>query len=61
MRTFAIWTFGLLAALIIGAFLGSIYDNIYNKYEGGIGFLAGAIAGMCIFACLRLWLAPKPK
>jgi hypothetical protein len=61
VRTFAIWLFGLLAALIIGGFLGSIYDKTFNEYSlsSGDGTVFGAIAGMCIFACFRLWRAPK--
>lgn len=61
VRTIAIWFFGLLAAAIIGGFLSSAYDvkvNL-NPYGTGGGPFFGAIGAMCVFACLRLWLAPK--
>jgi len=59
VRTFAIWVFGLLAAMIIGGFLGSIYDNTYNQSLPSLAPFFGAVGVMCIFACLRLWLSPK--
>jgi len=56
MRTFAIWFFGLIA----GAFFGAIVGGHLQPYGDG-GFL-GFVGGMCLFVCLRLWLAPsKPK
>ncbi|GEM_PF-2212054 len=58
-RTIAIWVFGLLAAGIIGGFLGSIYDAKIYQYGNGIGTWWGVIGGWCVFACLRLWLTPK--
>lgn len=60
-RTLAIWVFGLLAGAIIGGFLGSMYDAAANPYGGGVGPLFGTLGGMCAFACLRLWLAPRPS
>jgi hypothetical protein len=59
VRTFAIWLFGLLAAMIIGGVLGSIYDNTYNQSLSSAAPVVGAIGMMCIFACLRLWIASK--
>lgn len=63
VRTTAIWIFGLIASAIIGAFVGSAYDSTFNPYSMGTsgGGLFGFIGGMCLFACLRLWLAPKSK
>jgi hypothetical protein len=62
IRTIAIWIFGLLAAAIIGGFLGSAYDAHFYPYGGGgIARIYGVIGGMCAFTCLRLWLAPKSK
>lgn len=58
MRTAAIWIFGLLAALIVGALIGSQLDSNYGSDKG----FFGAIAGMLAFACFRLWFggrAPK--
>jgi hypothetical protein len=53
MRTFGIWTFGLLASLIFGALVGERL-SITVGYEGGI---AGGLGGMFAFACVRLWLS----
>ena len=55
IRTLAIWIFGLLASAIIGGFIGSILDT--SRY-GGVGLPFGVIAGVCVFACLRL--SPVP-
>jgi hypothetical protein len=60
-RTIAIWIFGLLAAAIIGGFLGSAYEAHFDPYGSSPAPLFGILGGMCIFACLRLWLAPKSK
>jgi hypothetical protein len=59
VRTIAVWIFGLTASAIIGGFLGSAYDSVFNHYAdiGGAGLLFGAIAGVCLFACLQLWFA----
>jgi len=59
VRTTAIWVFGLVAAAIIGGFIGSAYDTTFNPYGGGAGGFFGAIGAICIFACARLWLSPK--
>jgi hypothetical protein len=61
IRTLGIWVFGLLAAAIIGGFIGSAYDSVFNPYAGGLGLLTAALAAMSVFTCLRLWLAPKSK
>ena len=58
LRTIAIWIFGLLAAGIVGGFLGFVYDAQYN---GDAGSLFGVIGGWCVFACLQLSLAPSRK
>lgn len=53
-RTIAIWVFGLLASGIFGGLIGQQLE--YS--DGGVwGFLGGAFA----FACIRLWLADKPR
>src|SRR5262245_35321171 len=52
-RAVAIWVFGLLASAIIGGLVGSRLEPMYSyDWEAW-----GALAGMFIFACLRLWLA----
>lgn len=63
VRTIAIWIFGLTASAIIGGFMGSAYDTVLNHDAdiGGAGLLFGTLAGVCLFACLRLWLAPKSR
>jgi hypothetical protein len=62
IRTIGIWIFGLLAAAIIGGFLGSAYaEHFYPHNSDGLEPIFGVIGGMCVFACLRLWLAPKSK
>lgn len=53
MRTFGIWFFGLVAAAIIGGLAG----NFIAPYSSG-GFL-GMLAGLCTFACGRLWVARR--
>jgi hypothetical protein len=50
-RAIAIWIFGLLASAIIGGFVGA------HLNEHAEALLWGALAGMCAFACLRLWLS----
>jgi hypothetical protein len=54
MRTFGIWVCGLLAALLIGGFIGSQFDTVYSSSSGAV---FGAIAAMLVFACARLWAA----
>ena len=61
VRTVAIWVFGLLAAAIIGGVAGSAYDFTPNPYNDRLGQLLGAVAGMCVFACVNLWLGARPK
>jgi hypothetical protein len=51
-RTIAIWIFGLLASAIIGSLIAS---RVQPPYAYDWGF-AGGLAGICAFACLRLWL-----
>lgn len=54
MRTFGIWFFGLIASgLLVG-----LIEAQFRPYSTDAG-LVGFIAGMCAFACARLWLAPK--
>jgi hypothetical protein len=57
MRTFGIWVCGLLAALLIGGFIGSQFDNAYSPVWG----FWGAIAAMLVFACARLWATSNRK
>jgi hypothetical protein len=51
MRTFGIWVFGLLASAIIGAIVGSRFDDIVYPKDFGVW---GALAAMFAFACGRL-------
>lgn len=47
-RTIAIWVFGLIGSGFFGSVLG-------NYLTGSNGEFQGLIAGMCLFACIRLW------
>jgi hypothetical protein len=58
MRTFGIWVFGLLASAIVGAIVGSHFDDIVHPRDMGFW---GALASMLGFACLRLWFGQSPK
>lgn len=53
MRTFGIWTFGLLAATIIGGLIGAKLETGYSNDSA----FFGAIGGLFSFAAARLWLA----
>ena len=53
MRTTFIWIFGLLAGAIIGGIVGSRLTN------GSDYLLGGLLAGMLVFACMRLWLGER--
>jgi hypothetical protein len=55
MRTFGIWLTGLLASCLIGGFA---WTQIANSDRSGEPIF-GAIAGMLVFACVRLWIAPR--
>ncbi len=58
MRTFGIWVFGLLASAIVGAIIGSKFEDlVYPRSEG----FWGALAGMLAFACIRLWVGQSLK
>jgi hypothetical protein len=63
VRTFGIWVFGLSAAAIVGAILAATLARVANPYAYGNGedAIFGMVGGMCLFACLRLWLAPNSK
>ncbi|MGA9010637.1 MAG: hypothetical protein WB495_28045 [Xanthobacteraceae bacterium] len=61
IRTLSIWIFDQIAAAIIGGFIGSVYNSVFNPYAGGLGLPIAVLAVMGAFACLRLWLAPKSK
>jgi hypothetical protein len=50
MRTFGIWIFGLLASALIGGMAA-------NYFMGRDMDVFGALTGMAVFACARLWLA----
>jgi hypothetical protein len=52
MRTFGIWFFGLLASAIVGALVGSRFDDGFSSSTGFWGMLAGMFA----FACIKLWI-----
>jgi len=54
-RRISIWIFGILASGILGGFIGSHFNTIYDNDNGFWGFLAGVFA----FACLRLWLGER--
>ncbi len=49
MRTVAIWTFGLLASMIVGAFIGTKLAGPYDDAYGVWGFLAGGFSHACAF------------
>jgi hypothetical protein len=48
VRALGIWISGLIASIIIGGGIGSLV--------GPTGALPGMVAGVCVFACARLWL-----
>jgi hypothetical protein len=50
MRPFFIWFFGLAGSGFLGLMLSSRH---------GGGGAAGFVGGIAVFACLRLWLAPR--
>lgn len=61
LRTMGIWVFGTLASGFIGAILG---DALLHQidYDSGSNEVRGCLAGILLFACLRLWLAsPRPQ
>ena len=51
-RLLVLWVSGLLAGAIFGKFFGG-----QLPYGGEGGEDAGALGGMLIFICVRLWLA----
>lgn len=53
MRTFGIWAFGLLGSGIVGGLIGGFLDS------GSGGGIFGFLAGLCAFACVRLWLRER--
>lgn len=55
IRTIFIWLFGLIAAGIVGGMIGS-----WARPYGDAPFF-GFIAGLCTFACARLWLVPSNR
>ena len=56
LRTIGIWVFGLLASALIGGMIAArLETGFYSRGSESWG----AVAAMCAFACLRLWLAPK--
>ena len=52
VRIISIWIFGLLGSGFAGAVIGSA--SLFGSSENG------GIAGVCLFACIRLW-AKEPK
>jgi hypothetical protein len=57
MRTLGIWVSGLLASALVGGLIG---NKLGTDYSGDSAALGG-IAGMCAFACVRLWLGQNRK
>lgn len=53
IRTIVIWVFGILAGALGGLLVASLLVPPYARDWGGLG----AVAGIFIFICLRLWLA----
>lgn len=53
-RVIALWTFGLLASLLIGGGIGSYFYP-------GIGEPFGMLAAASAFACARLWATERRK
>ncbi len=53
MRTFGIWTFGLLASAIAGGLIGAKLDTGYSNDGGVFGMLAGMFAFACAKALAR--------
>jgi len=49
-----IWASGLLASAITGAGVGGLMNR-------DIGTFLGLIAGLCAFACIRLWMKEPPQ
>jgi len=56
MRTFAIWVGGLLASAIVGGFVIEQFDPDPEYHNLGNYAVIGALAGMLIFTCVRLWV-----
>jgi hypothetical protein len=46
---------GLLVSAIIGGFVGSTFDTA-NTYSTGTALILGAVAGLLVFTCGRLWM-----
>jgi hypothetical protein len=55
MRTAAIWVSGLLVSAIVGGFAAAQFDPGYMGNIGNYAML-GALAGLLIFTCARLWV-----
>lgn len=52
-RIVALWIFGLVGSTIAGGIVGSALTH------DDTGTFFGLLGGCCIFACVRLWLAPQ--
>jgi hypothetical protein len=60
MRTAAIWVFGLVSFFFFGGFAGmALVGTQTFLMARGNGHFWGALAGVCLFACLRLWFEEK--
>ena len=55
IRTIAIWFFGVVASALIGGLIAERLQPFYT-YDAGPW---GALAGICAFACIRLWVGKK--
>jgi hypothetical protein len=53
-RTVGIWLFGLVAAGAVGEIIGAEVKFGYESYSD-----AGMLAGVCAFACFRLWMGER--
>jgi hypothetical protein len=51
MRVLTIWIAGLVALTLLGSLVG------FSLARNSTGEWVGAVAGACIFVCLRLWFA----
>lgn len=56
-RTVGIWVSGLIAGAIFGAFIGQALDASSMGDPG----VPGAIGGMCLFICARLWATSRAE
>jgi hypothetical protein len=53
-RTVGIWVFGLTAYGAIGSVVGTSIRYAYENQSD-----TGMVAGLCAFACFRLWMGER--